>query len=357
MTQETMTDLQFNTLIGMVEERGSAWHRRDDLRRNADGSLAEDNHYPRFIPVEDVRRRLFHWMPRTVPVAYLVPCDVAEADVIRKDGTPCKVIETQAGRVGVLRDDNDYDMGVFKEGVQHPPYNVTLIREAERLTGTTLGISSAGLLAKGGRAWVEFSLPETLHDAKTGFSYRPNLLKADSMDGSISMTTARTINATVCDNTLTWNLLEAKTAGLLFKRKHTSGFGDLQDERDALGILEQTDSEFLSELHALIEREVNEKQVISILDIIMPIPEDDGRGKTLVLNKRDQWMNLYTSDPMAAPWTGTAFGVVQTHNTYDHWFSPVRGTGRSERNTWRAINGKRSEADREIVQALERVLV
>lgn len=356
MTAETMTDLQFNTLIGQVAERGPAWHRRDDLRRNADGTIAEDNHYQGFIPVEDVRRRLFHWQPQTLVVAYLKPCDAGEADVIRHDGVPCKVIETQAGRVGVLRDDNAYDMGVFKEGVQHPPYTVTLIREAERLTGTTLGISSAGLLAKGGRAWVEFSLPNTLHDEKSGFSYRPNLLKADSMDGTISHTTARTITATVCDNTMTWNLLEAKKAGMLFKRKHTSGFGDLQDERDALGILEQTDAEFVSELHALIEREVTEKQVIEILDIIMPIPEDDGRGKTLVNNKRDQWMNLYTSDPMAAPWQGTAFGVVQTNNTYDHWFAPVRGTGRSERNTWRAINGKRTEADQEIVRAMELVL-
>lgn len=351
-----MFDLQRNTLIGMVSERGPAWHKRDDLLRNADGTLAEGNHYDHFIPVEDVRRRLFGWMPQTLVVAYLKPCDVSEADVIRKDGTPCKVIETQADRVGVLRDDNDYDMGIFKSGVQHSPYTVTLIREAERLTGTTLGISSAGLLAKGGRAWVEFSLPETLHDAKSGFSYRPNLLKADSMDGSLSMTTGRTINATVCDNTMSWNLLEAGKAGLLFKRKHTSGFGDLQDERDALGILEQTNDEFLSELHALIEREVTEKQVIEVLDIIMPVPTDEGRGRTLAQNKRDQWMNVYTSDPMASPWKGTAFGVVQTHNTYDHWFTPVRGTGRSERNQWRAINGKRTETDREIVTALERVL-
>lgn len=356
MTQETMSDLQRNTLIGMVSERGPAWHKRDDLLRNADGTLAEDNHYDGFIPVEDVRRRLFGWMPQTLVVAYLKPCDVNEADVIRKDGVPCKVIETQADRVGVLRDDNDYDMGIFKSGVQHPPYTVTLIREAERLTGSTLGISSAGLLAKGGRAWVEFSLPETLHDPKSGFSYRPNLLKADSMDGTLSMTTARTINATVCDNTMTWNLLEAGKAGLLFKRKHTSGFGDLQDERDALGILEQTNDEFVSELHALIEREVTEKQVIQVLDIIMPVPSDEGRGRTFAQNKRDQWMNVYTSDPMASPWKGTAFGVVQTHNTYDHWFTPVRGTGRSERNMWRAINGKRMETDREIVSALERVL-
>lgn len=351
-----MRDLQINTLIGMVAERGPAWHKRDDLRRNADGTLAEDNHYQGFIPVEDVRRRLFNWNPNTVPVAYLVPCDVADADFIRADGTACKVVETQAGRIGVLRDDNNYDLGVFKDGAKHAPYTVTLIREAERLTGTTLGVSSAGLLAKGGRAWVEFSLPETLVDPKSGFGYRPNLLKADSMDGSISMTTALTINATVCDNTMTWNLLEAKKSGCLFRRKHTSGFGDLQDERDALGILEAADTEFVSELHALIEREVTEKQVIQVLDIIMPVPEDEGRGRTLALNKRDQWMSVYTSDPMAAPWTGTAFGVVQTHNTYDHWFTPVRGTGRSERNTWRAINGKRAESDREIVNALEMVL-
>lgn len=352
-----MRDLQFNTLIGMTKERGNAWHRRDDLRRNEDGSMAEDNHYEGFIPVADVLRRLFNWWPESLPVGYLKPCNPDEADYITAEGIAVKIIESQSGRRGLLRDDNGFDLGVFKTA-EHHPYQVGLIASAERLTGDTLGVSSAGLLSKGGKAWVEFSLPETFHDSKSGFSYRPNLVKADSMDGSMAATTARTINATVCDNTLTWNMLEAKSAGQLFKRRHTKNFGDLQDERDALGILEQTNDEFVSELHALIDRKVTPMQVVKVLDVIMPLPESDGRGKTQMENKRDQWMSLYTDDEMCAPWKGTAFGVVQTDNTYRHWHAQmVAGRrSRSERNTYRALKGKTATADAAIVRALESVL-
>ena len=212
MTQESMRTLNTQTLIGMVEERGAAWHRRDDLQGD------EDNHYPRFIPVSDVTRRLFNWHPRTVGVGYLVPIQVNEGDVlglneVKIDGQAFRVVPSQQGRVGVLRDDNDYDMGVFKSDVVHPPYQVSLIERVEALTGTQLGISSAGLLAKGGRAWVEMSMPETLHNDKSGFDYRPNFVAATSMDGSLAHVDALTVTATVCDNTLKWNLLEAGKAG------------------------------------------------------------------------------------------------------------------------------------------------
>jgi len=358
MTAESLADLNVLTLIGCTDERGSAWHRRDDLQG------AEDNHYAGFIPISDVTRRLFDWQPRQAEVAYLVPSGlgvgdpaIAERDdLVTMDGAVFRVVRTQQSRVGVLRNDNDYDMGVFKAGVNHPPYTETLIRSAEKLTGEVLGVSSAGLLSKGGRAWVEFSLPETLHDELSGFDYRPNLLKADSMDGTIANTTAMTINATVCDNTLSANLFEAGSAGRIFKRKHTSLFASsLADERAALGLLEKVTDEFTAELHQLIKQELTPQQRIEVMDILVPLPEDEGRGMTLAQNKRDRLVALESS-PMVAPWIGTAFGELQRFNTDDHWQAPVKGTGRWERNTWRAINGKRHQADREVIKALELVL-
>lgn len=354
MSAETLEDLNTLTLIGMTEERGAAWHRRDDLQGD------EDNHYLRHIPVSDVLRRLFNWNPVQAKVAYLVPAQEPGAGTIfGADGRLYRVVETTSGRVGILRDDNDYDLGVFKEGVEHPPYSITLVREAERLTGELLGISSAGLLSKGGRAWVEYSLPETLHDDKSGYDYRPNMVRADSMDGTLALTTALTINATVCDNTLSANLYEAGAEGRIYKRKHTAGIvGDLSNERQVLGILERVDEAFLKGLHALIERDVTPQQRVEIMDIIAPLPKEgvEGRSLTLATNKRDQLMALDT-DPMVSPWIGTAFGELQRYNTFDHWFAPVRGTGRAERNTWRALNGKRAEADADVLKAINSVLV
>jgi phage/plasmid-like protein (TIGR03299 family) len=358
MTAESMQDLQTNTLIGCTDERGVAWHKRDDLRRLPDGTLLEDNHYPGFIPLADVRRRLFHWQPVQASTAYLVPCPMEQAQFITAAGVAVRVVESQAGRHGLLRSDNDYDLGVFKTA-KHHPYEVSLVREVERLTGSILGISTAGLLAKGGRAWVEFSLPETVHDPLSGFDYRPNLVKADSMDGSMALTTARTIYATVCDNTLTWNLLEASKAGQLFRRKHTAGFTDLQDERDALGLLEQTNDEFTAELHALVQQQVSAHKLERVLDMLYPLPVSDAKGKyTQSNNKREVWLDLYRNDERCAPWAGTAFGVVQTDNTFQHHYATAgTAVSRSERNTRRALDGGTAKADRAVVAALEAVLV
>jgi phage/plasmid-like protein (TIGR03299 family) len=353
MTAESMKALNTQTLIGMVEERGPAWHRRDDLQGT------EDNHYPRYVPVEDVKRRLFGWNPNTVGVAYLAPLADGQAwtgPSVKIDGQLFRVVPSQQGRVGVLRSDNDYDMGVFKSGVQHPPYQESLIERVEALMGEQLGISSAGLLAKGGRAWVEMSMPETRHDDKSGFGYRPNFVAATSMDGSLAHTDALTVTATVCDNTLKWNMLEAGRAGRLFKRKHTSlSMSDLQEERDVLGILARVDEEFERELHALIEMELTKAQRIEVMDIIVPLPLEEGRAQTIAENKRSALMAL-DNDPMVSQWVGTALGEVQRFNTFEHHYSNIKGTGRSERNMWRALNGKQGEADRDVVKAIELVM-
>lgn len=358
MSNESLRDLNRNTLIGCVAERGPAWHRRDNLQGD------EDNAYQGFIPLDDVTRRIFNWAPQTVGVAYLVPADPHTPGVpdiglypghVTIDGKLYRVVPSQQGRVGVLRDDNDYDMGVFMRGVIHPPYQVSLIERVEALTGTQLGISTAGLLAQGARAWVEMSMPHTCHDDRSGFDYRPNFVAATSMDGSLAHQDALTITATVCDNTLKYNLLEAAGAGRVFKRKHTRlSMGHLQEERDVLGILEQVDETFTRELHTLLEIELTRQQRIEVMDILVPLPEEEGRGYTLAENKRSQLMAM-DNDPMVSPWLGNGLGELQRYNSFEHHYSNIKNTGRSERNTWRALNGKQAEADTAVAKAIEMV--
>lgn len=359
-SKQDVRELNLMTLIGCTEQRGDAWHRRDDLQGD------ESNHYPGFIPEADVKRRLFSWEPQRADVAYLVPYNPTtdamgqglRTDTVVINGKLMRVVPSQENRVGVLRGDNDYDMGVFKSGAMHPPYQVTLLREAQRLTGTALGISTAGLLQKGGVAWMEFSLPSARHDPKSGLEYRPNLLRADSMNGTISLTTALTIEATVCMNTLSRNLLESSVAGRITRRKHTSGVvsRSLESERAALGILEQIDNDFVADLHRMIETPVSELQRIKLMDIIVPMSDSmTPRSRTLADNKRDR-LNSLTSSPMVSPWIGTAFGEFQRYNTADHWLAPTKGTGQWERNSWRKINGKREEFDRGVIVAIEKAL-
>jgi hypothetical protein len=64
-----------------------------------------------------------------------------------------------------------------------------------------------------------------------------------------------------------------------------------------------------------------------------------GRALTMADRKRDTLQRLYRHDPRVCPWSGSAHGVIQAVNTYEHHEAIVRGTKRPERNMLRTITG------------------
>ena len=69
------------------------------------------------------------------------------------------------------------------------------------------------------------------------------------------------------------------------------------------------------------------------------------------LHKRADILNLYKDDERVAPWAGSALGVLQAFNTFNHH---VAGTdkNRVERNMMNTISGKTGKYDRDIVKVL-----
>ena len=67
-------------------------------------------------------------------------------------------------------------------------------------------------------------------------------------------------------------------------------------------------------------------------------------------------LGIRRNDGRVAPWTGTAHGVLQAVNTYEHHEGTVRGVPRPERNMLRTLSGDFSKLDRSSWQALESVL-
>jgi hypothetical protein len=69
--------------------------------------------------------------------------------------------------------------------------------------------------------------------------------------------------------------------------------------------------------------------------------------------KRARVRHLYLSDERASTWWGTALGVVQAFNTYQHHDSTVRGVGhRAERNMMNVIDGATAKADAKVLAAI-----
>jgi len=250
-------------------------------------------------------------------------------------------------------------MGIFGHGYQRHQYREWLLISVADLLDDDLAISSAGLLRGGAIAWVEVSMPETITTPE-GVAFRPNLLATTSFDGSISTTYKRTVTDTVCDNTRACALAEN---GQQFKVKHTANsHAQLGPARQALAMVHTLAQDFADEVARLCAVQVSGSQWTSFLDSHVPRVDAEtsrlltGRALTLVDAKRDTLDTLYRSDPRVAPWAGTAHGVLQAINTYEHHAGTVRGGSRAERNGRKTINGDFERLDRTTWTTLRAVL-
>lgn len=328
MSQETSQWLNQYTLIGFTEKRGNAWHYRESDQG------VEPNHYPGPVPVEDVLRRLFDWKP-------------VRNDLYVRRGDGFQLVE---GRQAIVRNDDGTVLGIFKDGYQPPDYAEWCITNVANILDDELGIGSAGLLRSGAQAWVQVEMPENIQTPE-GVTFRPFLVACDSADGSLARTYKTGSQLVVCDNTLSAAL--SSKDGSTFKLKHTR-YNDLRisDARQALNIVHSMADDFAAEVAKLCAEDVSPQRWVKVLDQLVPVPEDEGRGKTVALNKREKLIDLYTGDPRVAPWKDTAFGVLQAFNTYLHHEGTVRRVSRAERNMSNAVTGRTDAEDMKVLQAL-----
>lgn len=337
MSQETLKHLNTNTLIGFTEQRGHAWHYR------ADEQGAESNHYAGAVPIEDVRRRLFHWhaVEAKLSATWMTPDGVGFAeDPVRK---------------AIVRPDTGAILGVFKDGYTIHQYDEWLLGAIASMLDDELQIGSAGLLKGGGVAWVQVEVPETITTPE-GVAFRPHLYGTTSCDGSLATTYGRSVQLVVCDNTLSAALGER---GQRFKVKHSRYSGlKLQDARDALAIVHSTGDDFSRQVAELCAVTVTDRQFSQFLDSLIGVPAADAsqRTKTMAANKREGFDRLWQHDARVAPWKNTAFGVVQAVNTHTHHEGIVRGMDRAERNTLRAVTGGVDAMDCDTVERIMAVV-
>ncbi|WP_331738817.1 DUF932 domain-containing protein [Embleya sp. NBC_00896] len=317
MSKETLDSLNRNTLIGFTDKRGNAWHYRASRQGDT------PNHYPGAIPVDDVCRRLFHW--EAVPSRVYVDNPVTG----QREAVPHKK--------AMLRSDTGHTLGIFCDSWQPHPYTEWLINRVGRLLDTSdLAIGSAGLLRNGAVAWVSLELAETI-GTKEGVDFRPNLMAATAFNGDLSSTYKRHVTAIVCDNTMSTALNEAGQTVKFPHRGDPDAFPVIDRLRTALDIVYATADDFSQEVARLCAVHVSEYQWNEFLKAHAPIPAEKGRARTNAERKQDTLRELWSRDPRVSPWRGTAFGVAQATNTYEHHHKTVRGASRPERNMLRAV--------------------
>jgi len=351
MSRETMQHLNTNVLIGNTDQRGHAWHYR------AIDQGEESNHYPGPIPIADVERRLFYWEAVSYRLAMEVPADVETMTHLGVDGTPMRWAH-QDGVQAIARNDTHDRMGIFTDGYEMHQYRPWLLDTVGTILDDSLAISSAGLLKGGAIAWVEVSVPESITTPE-GVVFRPNLLATTSFDGSIATTFKRTITDTVCDNTRECALAEK---GQSYKVKH-SRYSKMKitEAREALQMIHTLADEFAAEIAQLCAIEVSTARWRDFLKAIVPLEGEHGeplskRSKTMAEEKIAALDKLYRYDTRVAPWAGTAHGVLQAVNTFEHHEGTVRGATRADRNMLRTVTGEWGNIDRGTWATLSKVL-
>ena len=337
MSKETTAWLNSNVLVGYTAKRGTAWHYR------ADEQAAEPNHYPDAIPVEDVRRRLFHWQPVEATMT-------ARYTLMDESGVEAIEIPDQERKV-IVRPDTRQILGVFKNGYTVHGYDEWLIDNVETILDADVKIGSAGLLKGGAVGWVQVEMADTMEAA--GVEFRPFLTAATSLDGSLATTYISGAQVVVCDNTLQ---LAQATADRRYRVKHSSGsLGRLSDVRDSLGLILSTGQEFAAEIEKLNREVVTEQRWKDFRTAYTAPSTDTKAAKTIAAEKSAKLNRLWRSDSRVAPWAGTAYGVLAAVNTYQHHEARTTGRSKAERNAEATLRSKWAQLGDETLRLLATV--
>jgi hypothetical protein len=151
------------------------------------------------------------------------------------------------------------------------------------------------------------------------------------------------------------NLLNALS---VFKLKHTK-FAKFNADivRDALGVLEAVGAQFAESVEELCNWKVTDAEWEKFLDEVCKFDASakTTRSATIAQNKRDDLRLLWSDDERVTPWKGTAFGVLQAHNTWGQHVQTVRGATRADRNMLNDITGATAKADADTLKTLELV--
>lgn len=330
MSKETMQWLNTNTLVGFTEKRGTAWHYRQ----------GSDNHFPGAVPMERVER--------------LLDLTFQEKTIHLDDGTAIP------GRKAIQREDTGDVLGIFADGYKVHPYQEWLVDNVASILDADLQVGSAGLLRKGGQAWVQVEMEDTMQAAGS-VDFRPFLTAATSVDGSLSSTYMTGATAVVCDNTLSAAITGADAAVRI--RHSRNSLGRVTEVREALGILWEAATEFQAEVERLVATTVTEKQWDSFVKahsgLVGPkgvaLFPSDGRSYTIAQNKADTLHNLWAADERVSPWKGTAYGVLAAVNTARQHVFTVRGANRVERAQASFLSGRTGAEDRAALALLAKV--
>lgn len=267
------------------------------------------------------------------------------------------------GRKLLVRSDTHGMLGLHTSSYVVHQYDEWLLENVSVLLDDELRIGSAGLLEGGRVAWVQVERPDNIVSA--GVEFRPHILATSSHDGKHPTLYKTSYTIVVCDNTRARALRE-KSPELRVKHSAKS-LPRLIVARERLKIhFSHTAIDgFKREIEELMLIPVEDRQFDRFvkewtsLESLKPASRrnpSDRSTKTVGL-VAEQVQQLWRDDLRCTPFRNTAFGVLQTVNTWRQHTRPLH-LKRDELATQYldSISGTTDHLDRQALQVLSSIV-
>lgn len=244
--------------------------------------------------------------------------------VLTPDGVTTAVVPKHKA---ILRDDTHEVIGVVgKSFAIHQPREWVADNLERLLSGTELAVQSAGTANHGAQVWMQVANPEN-RVGPGGFEFRPFILAATGLDGSLSTIYKKNTIAIVCENTYRASLRKSESMEIRLRHTANSAFR-LGEVRDTLAIVFETGDEFERELEELLAIKVSDRAFEQIVGKLTGGSTDSVRSKSISERKAGELVNLWRNDNRVAPWNGTGLGAMQAISTWRQHIATVKGADR-----------------------------
>lgn len=247
---------------------------------------------------------------------------VTKEQLYRADQTP-----VQDAFATVASDTNEV-LGVV--GAQYTPLQNEIafdFFDSAASDGTIL-FETAGALGKGERIWLLARTPNNSFEVVPGDEIKSYMLLSNSHDGSSGVEVRSTSVRVVCQNTLGMAVRGAKP---VVRLRHTKSVeARLRMAGDLLRQHAEHQKTYQEALQYLAKFPITDDLVqafeLEMFGDLDATPE--GRGRTLLANKLEQFENLLVrgAGTEIKGVAGSLYGMVQAYTEWADWASPVRGT-------------------------------
>lgn len=304
---------------GFIDDKHRAWHFAGIPTQTL---IDEGKAYAGAVPLE-VAERLLSYTPQLRKVyvedddGFPVLVEDRRAVVLPFDADPDAGADTVTKRVAYI--------GTDQYAIHDP--KLAVLDAVIALADAGCDLASVGKLGGGRMAFSSWRPIEGRIEIP-GFTLLETYINAGtSTDGSLATSYSPSTTMRVCDNTARWSDRQAERSGRYYSVKHTTNSVlDINRAREVIEVAVTRTNDVAANMERMANVTLSEADFYALTNKLYPLPEGEGRSRTMQLNKIGEINRLYFTDGrVPTSVRGTLLGAWQAFNTQATWGYEVRG--------------------------------